>query len=84
MATESTRSSGNIFADLGLRDADVLKLKSGLVIDIKGAIRNLGLSQQEAAERMDISAAQFASLTRSGFDTFSEHELRTWLARLKH
>jgi hypothetical protein len=42
---ESTRSSGNVFADLGLPDADVLNIKSGLAIDIKVAIRDLGLSR---------------------------------------
>ncbi|GAA5787277.1 helix-turn-helix domain-containing protein [Chitiniphilus shinanonensis] len=83
MATESTPSSGNVFADLGLPDADVLKLKSGLVIGITMAIRALGLSQQAAGERMGINDAQFASLAHSGFDAFSEHELRTWLAKLK-
>lgn len=83
MATESTRSSGNVFADLDLPDADVLKIKSGLAIDIKVAIRDLGLSQQEAAERMGISAEQLASLAHSGFATFSEQDLRTWLALLK-
>ena len=30
-------SSGNVFADLGLRDADKLKIKSGLVIEITRA-----------------------------------------------
>ena len=83
VATESTRSSGNVFADLDLPDADVLKIKSGLAIDIKVAIRDLGLSQQDAAERMGISAEQLASLARSGFATFTEQDLRTWLARLK-
>lgn len=29
------RSSGNVFADLGLPDADKLKIKSGLVIEIR-------------------------------------------------
>lgn len=83
VATESTRSSGNVFADLDLPDADVLKLKSGLTIDIMVAIRDLGLSQQEAAECMGINAEQLASLARSGFATFAEQDLRTWLARLK-
>ena len=82
-AAEITPSSGNIFADLGLPDADALKLKSGLAIDIHVAIRALGLSQQDAAKRMGISGAQLDSLAHSGFDTFSEHELRTWLACLK-
>ena len=31
--------SGNVFADLGLPDADKLKIKSGLVIEITKAMR---------------------------------------------
>ena len=46
--------SGNVFADLGLPDADKLKIKSGLVIQITKAIRNLNLTQKAAAERMGI------------------------------
>ena len=33
---EIAKSSGNVFADLGLLDADRLKIKSGLVIEIIG------------------------------------------------
>ena len=44
--------SGNVFADLGLPDADKLKIKSGLVIEITKAMRKLGLTQKAAAERM--------------------------------
>ena len=75
VATASTPSSGNVFADLGLPDADVLKLKSGLVIDITMAIRALGLSQQDVAERMGISGAQLASLAHSG-----AHDARRFIA----
>ena len=49
---EIEMSSGNVFADIGLPDADKLKIKSGLVIEITMAVRNLGLSQEEAGHRM--------------------------------
>ena len=38
---EVEASSGNVFADLGLPDADKLKIKSGLVIEITRAVRSL-------------------------------------------
>ncbi|PPK41385.1 helix-turn-helix protein [Trinickia symbiotica] len=41
-------SSGNVFADLGLADAEKLQIKPGLVIEIARAVRCLGLTQQEA------------------------------------
>jgi len=50
---EVRRSSGNVYADLGLPDAEKLKIKSGLVIQIRKAMRRLDLTQQAAAKRMD-------------------------------
>ena len=38
---EVRRGSGNIFADLQLPDAEKLKLKSDLVIEIRKAMRRL-------------------------------------------
>jgi predicted XRE-type DNA-binding protein len=52
---EVTRSSGNVYADLGLPDADRLKIKTGLVVEIRKAMRGLGLTQQDAAKRMGIT-----------------------------
>ena len=34
---EVRRGSGNVFADLGLADAEKLKIKTGLVIEIRKA-----------------------------------------------
>ena len=39
---EVQRSSGNVFADLGLPDAEKLKIKTGLVVEIRRAMRALG------------------------------------------
>ncbi len=38
---EVHRGSGNVFADLGLVDAEKLKIKTGLVIEIRKAMRSL-------------------------------------------
>jgi predicted XRE-type DNA-binding protein len=51
---EVFRGSDNIFADLGLADAEKLKIKTGLVIEISRAINRLKLTQHEAAKRMGI------------------------------
>ena len=51
------RGSGNVFADLGLPDAAKLKIKTGLVIEIRKAMRDLGLTQQAAFMRMGITQA---------------------------
>ena len=45
----------NIYADLGLEDAEKLKIKTVLVIKIMKAMRSQELTQQEAAKSMVIS-----------------------------
>ena len=46
---EVHRGSANVYADLGLPDAERLKIKTGLVIEIRKAIRRLEITQQEVA-----------------------------------
>lgn len=79
---ECEPSSGNVFADLGLPDAEKLKIKSGLVIRIGKTIRDLGLTQQEAAQRMGITPLQAASMLRGDFDAWTEDQIMTFLGWL--
>lgn len=74
--------SGNVFADLGLPDADKLKIKSGLVIEITRAIRSLGLTQKAAAERMGIPQPKVSAMLRGDFTNLSERKLMDCLNRL--
>ena len=78
----SETSSGNVFADLGLPDAEQLKIKSGLVIEITRAVRRLGLTQEEVGRRMGISQAKVSGLMRGDFSNLSEHKLMECLNRL--
>jgi len=79
---EVETSSGNVFADLGFADADKLKIKSGLVIEITKAVRKLGLTQEEAARRMGISQPKVSGLLRGDFSNLSERKLMDCLNRL--
>lgn len=79
---EVQRSSGNVYADLGLADAEKLKIKTGLVIEIRKAIRHLGLTQQAAASRMRISQPKVSDMMRGDFSNLSEHKLMDCLNRL--
>ena len=74
--------SGNVFADLGLADANKLKIKSGLVVEIAKAIRHLGLTQEAAARRMGITQPKVSALLRGEFSNFSERKLMDCLNRL--
>ena len=79
---EVDTSSGNVFADLGLRNAEKLKIKSGLVIEITRAVRKLGLTQEEAARRMGIAQPKVSGLLRGDFSNLSERKLMDCLNRL--
>ena len=79
---EVQRGSGNVFADLGLVDADKLKIKTGLVIEIRKAMRKLGLTQQEAAKRMGITQPKVSDMVRGDFTNLSERKLMDCLTRL--
>jgi predicted XRE-type DNA-binding protein len=68
-------SSGNVFRDLGFPDAEELKIKSGLAIEITRAVQRLGLTQQEAGRKMGISQAKVSSLMRGDFSNLSESKL---------
>lgn len=74
--------SGNVFADLDLPDADKLKIKSALSIEITKSIKQLRLTQTEAGQRMGISQAKVSSLLRGEFSNLSERKLMDCLNRL--
>jgi len=76
------RGSDNVFADLGLPNADKLKIKSGLVIEITRAVRSLGLTQEEASKRMGIPQPKVSAMMRGDFSNLSERKLMECLTRL--
>ena len=79
---EMHRSSENVFADLGLPNAEKLKIKTGLVIEIRKAMRSRGLTQQEAARRMGITQPKVCDMMRGDFTHLSVRRLMDCLTRL--
>ena len=79
---EVEMGSGNVFADLGLPDADKLRIKSGLVIEITRAMRRMDLTQKAAAERMGIPQPKVSAMLRGDFSNLSERKLMDCLNRL--
>ncbi|ALM83108.1 helix-turn-helix domain-containing protein [Bordetella sp. N] len=79
---EVQRSSGNVFADLGLPDAEKLRIKTGLVVEIRKAMRSLGLTQQAAAKRMGVTQAKVSGMMHGDFTNLSERKLMDCLTRL--
>ena len=79
---EVHRGSGNVFADLGLADAEKLKIKTGLVVEIRKAMRSRGLTQQEAAKLMGVTQPKVSDMMRGDFSNLSERKLMDCLTRL--
>ena len=79
---EIEMGSANVFRDLGLPDAEQLKIKSGLVIQIARAIRRLRLTQENAGKRMGISQAKVSGLMRGDLSNLSEQKSMECLSRL--
>ena len=79
---EVRRGSSNVYADLGLADAEKLKIKTGLVIEIRKAIKNRGLTQQAAADLMGITQPKVSDMMRGDFSNLSERKLMDCLTRL--
>ena len=79
---EVQRGSDNVYLDLELPDAEKLKIKTDLVIEIRSAIRRLGLTQQVAAQRMGISQPKVSDMMRGDFSNLSERKLMDCLKNL--
>lgn len=76
------RGSGNVFADLGLPDADAHLLKAELVARIDRIIRKRGLKQVEAARMLGLSQPDVSRLLRGDFTEYSMERLLRLLTKL--
>jgi predicted XRE-type DNA-binding protein len=74
--------SGNIYADIGLPDADSLLIRSRLVISIKKIIEAKEWTQTQAAEVLGIHQSHVSRLTRGNSKGFSIDKLVDLLTQL--
>ena len=79
-----TRSSGNVFRDLGFgpEEAEHLLVRSELMIKIEKLVKTRGLTQAEAARIMRVSQPRVSDLSRGKIGLFSTDTLIDMLARL--
>jgi predicted XRE-type DNA-binding protein len=84
-AARVTRGSGNVFADLGFspREASELQVKAELTRQILNRIKELGLTQVAAAERLGISQPDVSKLTHGRFTGYSTDRLISLLNALE-
>ena len=77
-----TKSSGNVFADLGLAEPDELLVKARLAFELASVITARKLTQRAAAELMGIDQPKVSHLLHGRLDGFSTDRLLTWLNAL--
>ena len=77
-----TKSSGNVFADLGLPQAEELQTRAQLTHQIYTLIKERGLKQKEAAALLGIKQPDVSSLMNGRFANFSVDRLLHFLVRL--
>ena len=79
-----TRSSGNVFRDLGFsaEETGYLKVRAELMVNLQKVIRARGLKQAEAAELLGVTQPRVSALMRGRIDLFSIDTLIDMLARL--
>jgi predicted XRE-type DNA-binding protein len=80
--TKFTKSSGNVFADLGLPDAEELRAKADLAYQIGQIIDERDLTQDEAADLLGIDQPKVSALRRGRLSGFSMERLYRFLNAL--
>ncbi len=83
MSTKVRRSSGNVFRDIGFgaEEAENLRLRSELMIQIRKLIERRDLTQAAAAKVFGITQPRVSDLVRGRIDLFSIDALVNMLAR---
>ncbi len=83
MATKVERSSGNVFRDLGFspKEAENLRLRSELMMEIRKLIDRRRLTQAAAAKLFGVTQPRVSDLVRGRIDLFSLDMLVKMLAQ---
>jgi len=74
--------SGNVYADLGLRDPDAMLMKAQLVTKIDEIVKAKGLTQTQAGHLLGLPQPKVSALLKGNFRGISERRLMDCLTRL--
>ena len=74
--------SGNVFADIGLPNAEEHLVKAQLVFRIDGLMKKRGLKQIEAAKLFGVKQPDVSKMLRGDFRQFSVERLMRFLVAL--
>ncbi len=75
-------SSGNVFADLGLEDAEELFTRGKIGIQVIRILKQRNLKQHEISQIIGIPQPEVSHLMNGEFQRFSEGKLLIFLKRL--
>jgi predicted XRE-type DNA-binding protein len=83
MKEKITRSSGNVFSDLGFpsEEAEYLKIRSSLMIHLRKTIEAKGMKQAEAAKLLGVTQPRVSDLYKGKIHLFSIDTLVDMLGR---
>ena len=82
--TSITVGSGNVYADLGFKNAEEMLVKARLVIKIAEIIKAKHYTQTRAATMLRLTQPKLSALLRGQFRGFSERKLMDCLTLLGH
>lgn len=83
MTMKVERSTGNVFRDLGFgaKEAESLRLRAELMVEVRRLIRTRKLTQRSAATLLGVTQPRISDLIRGKIDLFSMDALVNMLAR---
>lgn len=86
MTGRITRSSGNVFEDLGFPqgEAENLRIRATLMATLRRVIDEAGITQAQAAEVFGVSQPRISDLVRGKIELFSIDSLVNMLATAGH
>ena len=77
-----TKSSGNVFADMGLKDSKERLVKADLAIKINQILKDRKLKQDDAANILGITQPKISAISNGRLNDFSIERLIGFLNKL--
>ena len=83
MDDKITKSSGNVFEDLGFEggEAENLRVRARLMAPLEHYVRERGITQEEAADKLGTTQARISELVNGKVQAFSIDALINMLNR---
>lgn len=80
---EFIESSGNVFADMGLEDAEELLTSAKLGYTVRQILESRHLEQQEIVKLLNLKQTEVSNLMKGKYYLFSEARLLEFLDKLE-